>query len=148
MQIPIVLPGLEGHTLALLPGGLLRNPCLLFDGSHLSAPDGQYVLEPTTGEKITLRLQNRFLDPVPAVLVDGRPLAVHPPLRWYQYLWLLLPLLLIVPGGVYGAVPAVMAVVVNARLWRTSLDLFLRFLYSSMVLLAAYLVYRALFSFL
>jgi hypothetical protein len=69
---------------------------------------------------VVFRLNGNFFDPIPAVVVGGQTtLRLGRPFAWYEYVWIALPLALLLVGGALGAICGGVAMLINARLLRS-----------------------------
>jgi hypothetical protein len=121
MRIPLRLEGFEDHHLAIETAGFFRGARILIDDQ--APPRGQrpnhYVLRRSDGFKIVAELRQSFLDPVPRLLVDGRPITLAEPLPPIQWLWSGLPVALMFVGGALGGAIGVAAFWTNLRVFRS-----------------------------
>ena len=101
VQIPFTLPELLSRHLAVRTGGIFYDPVLLVDGKPApQGKDGAFSVVSEEGGPVIIRLQGRsFIDPVPDVLVSAageeRTVVLLPPMRGWEYLWCLLPLIVL-----------------------------------------------------
>ena len=139
MRYDLNLPGFEGRGLSLDTGPMLGNPTLLIDGRPAPQPArGEYLLRRNDGLDVKATvLPSRFADPVPTVVIDGEPIRVAEPLRWYDWLWMGLPVLLVLIGGGFGLVVGLLAVIPSAQVMRTQSSLVGRYGLSGLVSVAA-----------
>jgi hypothetical protein len=104
---------------------------------------GQYRLRKTDGTEALAELRPRAtgLDPVPDVTIGGETFQLAPPLRWYEWAWILLPLLLLFVGGAVGAALGGAAAFQNAHLFRSGRSLTARYAFTGALSLGAAAVY-------
>lgn len=117
-DIPIALEGFEERGLIYRVRGIFRSGQLIIDGQPLHRRRRQYLLRDNQGREVAVRLKRNLVDPIPKLQVEGRVLDLLPPLKWYEYLWAGLPLLLVVAGGAIGAAIGSAALYYNVRLFR------------------------------
>ena len=86
----------------------------------IKCPDGREAM-------IVLNFTN-FLDPVPAVIVDGQKVKIVRPFVWYQYAAIALPLILAPTGGAIGGGFGCMAAIVNGKIMRSQLPEIVKYL--------------------
>jgi hypothetical protein len=144
MEYPLNLPGFEGRQLSLQTAGFFSGPKLLLDGQP--APPGpkrgQFALRRNDGTQAVAELRNPlFIDPVPQVVVDGKPHQAAAPLKWYQWVWAGAPLVLLAVGGALGGVLGALAMVVNGRIFRTGLNGVLKYAITGVVSFGAVIVW-------
>ena len=148
MRYPVAAPGFALHPVELETGGLWRGARLLQDGVPVPRGRARGTFAPRRddgGEGTARLVASPFvIDPVPRVEIDGRRLDVVRPLRWYELVWVALPILLVFLGGALGALVGGVAAAVNARILRTDQPLGARYLLSAGVTLFAVAVYGVL----
>lgn len=118
MMIRIEHPDFVSRRLKVEVAGWWRAPRLYQRGVPVSAHRGVYLVTTDSGETAPIRLRWDFIDPVPRVRLGQRTLTLARPLRWYEYLWLGLPLLLILNGGLLGGLVGVFSMHCNGQLFR------------------------------
>ncbi len=122
MKALLTIEGLEGHSVEVYSPGFLQGPRLTIDAGP--APKGKgrnvYTLQGGNGQPITIRLKPSLVYDLPSVEVNGTRRELVPPLKWYQYLLSLFPLVLIL-GGIPGIIFALILFLVNIRVWRSGL---------------------------
>lgn len=91
-----------------------------------------------------MRLRAGGLDPLPTLEVDGTVYPVGQPIPLYTWVWIGLPLLLLIVGGAIGAAVGVVASWLNAGIFRSERSLPVRYALSAAVNLAAVGVYAVL----
>lgn len=146
MAYIIPLEGFEGREIALHPAGFFSGPKLLVNGH---APEkgprrNQYQLYRNDGKPVTLELRNAFADSIPKVLLDGKAIKVVEPLKWYQWLWSGLPLLMLVQGGALGGLCGAVALYTNARMFREDLRGWMKYLVTGLISVLSFLAYLLL----
>lgn len=123
MRFALKAPGFEVKTIEIETAGFFTGVRLLQNGEPApkGARRGTFALRRDDGGESTAKLRPSpfFVDPVPAVEIDGRRYEVVPPFRWYELVWLGLPLLLIFVGGAIGALVGVLAAGANATVFRS-----------------------------
>jgi len=78
---------------------------------------------------------------VPQLMVDGKVVNLVEPLKWYQWAWGGLPVLLIISGGFLGAFVGLIAFSINARVFRSGLNDVLKYVVSGLYSFAAVIAY-------
>lgn len=143
MRFPVSLPGFEDGRLEV-ESGLWSGPRLLLDGQEAprGAKRGEYLLRTSFGyEQAAVLQQGTFLDSAPSIVFGGETYRLAPPLRWYQWAWGGLPLLLMIVGGALGGMFGGLAAAINFRIFRSSRPPALQFVGAGLVSLAAVLLY-------
>jgi len=122
------LDGFEGQSIVVRPAGLLSGPRLLVNGQ--AAPKGrrrgEALLRRNDGREAVARWKSQFMGlDLPQLVVDGETVPVAQPLKWYQWAWSALPVLLVLGGAGYlvyrnGVTPKLVLWLVEANWDRTS----------------------------
>lgn len=141
----IQIPGFEDHEILLKPT-MLSAPRLLFDGKTIKKDKSSKLFILTSNEGLITKINLRpgLLDPLPKVWVDDEKLTLAPPLKWYQWVWMGIPLVaLIVLGGAIGAFFGVLAMTINIKVFRSRLPMALRYVLTIIITLLAVALYLA-----
>lgn len=147
MNYPLTLEGFEGQSLEVKPGGFFSGPQLLVNGQPAAKGPkrGQMVLRRTDGREVTATWRPALLGlDVPRLEVDGKQLNVVAPLKWYEWVWGGLPILLVFLGGALGALAGFIAFGVNTQIFRSSRNTALKFILAAVVSVVAVAVYFVL----
>jgi hypothetical protein len=144
LVLPFELPELPSCRLAVRTGGIFSDPVLLVDGKPVhAAKDGTFTVLSEDASPVTVALVTRGLDIIPDVKVDGRTVVLAQPLRWFDYAWCLLPILLFLvalPGALSGVLGAFVTYF-NLRLFRTVRSPFAHYFLVAFVSVAVLAVY-------
>lgn len=140
MQYPLTVPGFENRQLVVESSGIWSGAKLLIDGEP--APKGpkrgQFVLHRFDGSEAIAQFRGtNFLDPIPQVVIDGKPFSATEPLKWYQWLWCGLPFVLAIIGGALGGLFGGIACAINGRVFRYNLNGLAKYLLTGLVSLGA-----------
>ncbi|MBV6396227.1 MAG: hypothetical protein HFACDABA_01821 [Anaerolineales bacterium] len=142
MRYPVTLPGFEGQEIVVEPPGFFSGPKLLVNGRP--APKGrgrgELIIRRNDGKDMACAFRHNFLD-VPSLMVDGKPLDLVEPLKWYEWVWNGWPVFLVIIGGAFGAVIGLLAVTFNLRLFRSVRRPALKYIFSAMTGIGASLFY-------
>ena len=139
-EIPIELEGFEGRGLKYC-GSIWRSGSIVLDGQRIKGRWGRYTLRDNQGREVSLRVRGNGVDPIPKIEVAGKVIHLAPPLRWYEYVWAGLPLLLIHVGGALGAAVGAVALVWNATIFRSERTLARKYLTTAAITLGAAVAY-------
>ena len=120
MNYSVNLQGFEGQTIELQTPGMLSGPKLLVNGKRASKGEkrGEMLLRRNDGKEVVVKFQPTFLD-VPKLQVDGQSIQVVEPLKWYEWVWNGLPLLIVFLGGMMPFLIGFAAFSINATLFRS-----------------------------
>ena len=145
MSYPVKLQGFEGQELVVEPAGLFSGPKLLVTGQP--APKGQgrgeMLIRRNDGKDVPVVFRNNFLD-IPALMVEGKSLDLVEPLKWYEWVWNALPILMIFFGGALGGLIGALAVTLNIKVFRSSENGLLKYLLTGALGVGAFVLYFAL----
>ncbi|MCE7980162.1 MAG: hypothetical protein DYG89_03135 [Caldilinea sp. CFX5] len=147
MNYSLNLAGFEGQRLEVKPSGFFSGPQLLVNGQAAAKGPkrGQLLLPRSDGRAVVAQWKPQFLGlDVPQLEVDGKPVNVVEPLKWYEWLWGGLPILLIFLGGALGAVAGVVAFKVNTQIFRSTSNPLLKFIFTAAVSALAVVVFLIL----
>jgi hypothetical protein len=137
------LEGFEGQNIEVNTG-FWSGPKLLINGE--SAPKGErrneMRLQRNDLRQVTATWKPTLMGfDVPQLLVDGKVVSLVEPLKWYQWVWGGLPVLLVFAGGLLGVLIGLIAFSINAKIFRSGLNDVLKYIISGMFSLTAVIVY-------
>jgi hypothetical protein len=144
MRYPVQLEGFEGQAIEVQSGTLFTGPKLLVNGQPAPAARASraMTLRRNDGREVVAAWKPQFLGlDTPQLLVEGKTISLVEPLKWYQWLWSALPLALAFLGGALGAVAGFVAMAINIRIFRSSLNGILKFVVTAAVSLGALVAY-------
>jgi len=139
----IRIPGFEDHQIVLKTASFARSK-LLYDGEVVQKEKGSKSVALTSVGGLIAKIEMRpsILDPLPQVWVDGEKLIIAPPIKWYQWVWVSVPLIaLIVLGTFVGAIFGIPAMLLNIQIFRSRLSVVLQYVFSFLLTLAAVVLY-------
>ena len=139
------IPGFKQNILSARPGGLISSPKLLLNGQEppQAKKRNHFLVQRDDGSDVIAELKTGFLDPVPKVVINDVTYSAVPPFKWYELLWIGLPLLLIIAGGALGGLWGGVAVWANAQIFRTRMSAIVQYLLTMVVLGGAIIAYFA-----
>jgi hypothetical protein len=146
MDIPVTLPGMEGQNLALRTAGTFAGPKLLVNGQPVAKQNGTFNLQANSGSTVAVKFKARLLDPIPNLVVGGQTIQIAPPLEWYQYLWMSVPILLVFMGGAIGGFCGGAAAFMSGHIFRSHRSEMTKYALTGMISLSAFVVYFVLAS--
>ena len=115
-EIEIRHPRFAEGTLTVRPG-VFGSARLIHMGLEVPGNKRTHTVVDRDGKTTAIVLKG-FLDPVPAVEIDGELVHPVPPLRPYELAWLAIPLPLMLVGGALGAFVAASSFTTNVFLFR------------------------------
>ncbi|HVH31259.1 MAG TPA: hypothetical protein VNA31_06300 [bacterium] len=123
MRYPVHLEGFEGQTLEIQPGGLFSGPKIFVN--HQLAPKGkgrEVILHRNDGRSVVATLKPRALGlDVPQLVIEGKTISVTDPLKWYVWMWIAWPLLLLFVGGALGGMTGALGFATNMTIVRSKI---------------------------
>jgi len=147
MQFPLArVEGFENRQLVLEMDSVFSAPRLYMDGKSVSAGPGRgtFTLQRADGNVITAVVRHRMLDPIPQLIIQGRVVRAGEPFRWYEWIPILLPVLM-AGFDVVGAMIGALGIWLNARVMRMPRPVWQRFALAVGVMLGAIALYLVLF---
>ena len=147
MEHPITIPGFEGQQITVKPAGMWKGAQLLVNGQPApkGAKRGQMALRANDGREVIAKWKPQLLD-MPQLDVGGQTIKVVEPLKWYQYVWTGLPVLLVFVGGAIGAIIGILAFGINSSLFRSSNNPIVKYALTGLVSAVAVILYMVLAS--
>lgn len=141
MQISIAQPGFEGQNIAVETAGFFRGARVLQNGNPVARRKGRYALRSNAGAEVLVQLRSNFVDPVPKVIIGETTIILARPLTWYEYVWIGLPILLMLTGGGLGALVGIPAIYISARVFRSDRGSAAKYAITAGVSFAAFVVF-------
>ncbi|HET9743550.1 MAG TPA: hypothetical protein VFQ00_12430 [Terriglobales bacterium] len=141
MQIPVALPGMEGQKLTLQPSSFLSGPKLTLNGQLVAKEKGSFCVRSNAGSPLTIKLKPRLLDPIPDLKLGEQIIQLTPPLQWYQYAWIALPVFLVFAGGAIGGLFGAMAAGISSHVFRSDRSEPMKYALTGLISLGAFAAY-------
>jgi hypothetical protein len=132
---------MEGQNVALRLAGMLSGPKLMLNGQPVSKQGGSFQLRSNAGSAMAVKLKARLLDPIPNLEVGGQTIQLVPPLAWYQYMWMSLPIVMVFGGGAIGGMCGALAAGMNSRVFRSDLSEGMKYALTGVVSVGSFLTY-------
>jgi hypothetical protein len=141
MDIPVALPGMEGQKLALRLAGTFSGAKLVLNDQEVAKENGQFFLRSNVGSTLAVKFKSRFLDPIPNLIVGGQTIELAPPLAWYQYAWMAIPIILVFLGGAIGGLCGGLAAGISSRIFRSDRSEGMKYALTGLISVGAFLTY-------
>lgn len=141
MKIPINHPGFAGRELYLQTPGLLSGAQLYLDGTRVQKHKGTYLLRDNAGQETTAKLKATPFDPIPRVQIGDDTIRLAEPLKWYEYVWMCLPVGLLFVGGALGGGLGAGAAYGNALVFRSGHSTALKYVLTGLVTVVAVVLF-------
>ena len=81
------------------------------------------------------------MDPIPKVFVNENPVQIATPIKWFEYIWMGLPILLILQGGLLGAIFGFIALRLNIDVFRNTKNVIGKYSFTLLISVVFALVY-------
>ena len=149
-RYPVNIPGCENKKVEVQVAGFIT-PIKIFVNGEQSRPGkkrNELIINGKNGKPVSVFVQSAFFDTVPRLRVGGQTINVAPPLKWHQYVWSGVPLILVLYGGMLGAILALIGFIFNIRLARSNLSPLLRFAAIGGVTILVWAIYFVLAAFI
>lgn len=143
MILSINHPRFQNKKLSVSTQSIFKRSCLLLDGieqKSLSRFKKRYLVEDDDGLQIAIEVKT-FVDPIPTVIIAGEKIRLAPPMTWYQYIFLLMPCLLVIFGGMIGGMIGGIGAVINGSIIRSQGNVIFRYGACIVVALLCYISY-------
>ena len=140
MELSIKYPGFENRNLSLRTAGFFAGAKVVIDNAEVKGKGNVFLVRNNDGKEIEIKLKG-FLDPIPVLDIEGKKIRVVDPLKWYQYVWSGLPILMAFGGGAIGGGLGFMAFWINARLFRSEKGAVTQYALSGIVSVLSFTVF-------
>jgi len=148
-RYPIRIDGFENQKVELEASGFFSPAKITINGVKAEPGNkrNELLLRKPNGSTVSVFFQNAFFDTIPRLLINGKTIQVVPSLKWYQYVFCGLTLILIFIGGAIGSILSMIGFLINIRtmrvawkpLWRV-----LAILFTHIVVMAVYIAVSVL----
>ena len=144
MNIEVAHPQFRNQKLAVRTAGWLAGPKLLVNGAAAKKHKGRFSVRSDTGQDATIELKYNYLDPIPKIKIDGNPIEIAPPLHWYEYACIGIPLLLVFVGGAIGGFVGALGALASGRVFRGDYSAAAKYGLSALIALGAFIAFVVL----
>lgn len=144
MFLEFQAPGFSNHKIAVQPAGFFRGPRLIVDGKITPRSGAGYWVQQDDGITTLITLKRNIIDPIPQLTVAGRTYELAPPLRWYEFAWMGLPILLIFLGGFLGAVIGIIGTRSSAEIFRANCSRMTKYLLTGLLSTSCFAAYLSI----
>jgi hypothetical protein len=141
MQLEVTHPAFKAQRLAVETAGWFTGPKLLLNGSIAEKRKGLYTIVSDAGTGIPIKLKYSFLDPIPKLTIGEEPVELAPSLKWYEYGWLGIPVLLIFMGGAIGGFVGALAACASGRVFRSNHSTLAKYGLSALITVGAFIAF-------
>jgi|SRR5271169_1670919 len=144
MEIEVQHPEFKSQHLTVEAAAALHGPKLLLNGAFIKKQKGRYIVKSDSGMDTIIQLKYNYLDPIPKIKIAEKVIEIVSPLRWYEYLWIGIPIALVAAGGAIGGLCGGLAANTNGRIFRSDRGLLAKYGLSALITLGAALAYVVL----
>lgn len=143
MSITVNLEGFEGQNIEV-KNSFWTGPKLFVNGNPAprGSKRGEMALQRNDGRQTVAIWKPQILGlDVPQLIVDGKAVNLVEPLKWYQWLWSALPIVLVFIGGMLGAICGLVAFYLNGKVFRSQMNSVLKYVVTGLVSVVAVVIY-------
>jgi hypothetical protein len=144
MQLELTHPAFKTRRLAIETASWFTGPKLVVNGSVAEKRKGTYLVASDDGAEIPIKLKYNFLDPIPKVTVGDESIELAPSLKWYEYAWAGIPVLLIFVGGAIGGFVGALSACASGRVFRSNFSAPAKYAVSAVITIGAFIAYVVL----
>jgi hypothetical protein len=142
MRFEVVHPEFQRQRLSVFTSDLpLVAPVLLLNGDIVKPTKSQYTLLNDVGVPVTVRLKWNMFDPIPVVMVRNERIQLARGLTLFEYVWIALPMMMMLVGGALGGGIGSVAAILNARVMRSDKPATIRFALSALITVGSFAVF-------
>jgi hypothetical protein len=144
---PVTIPGFENQKIEAKVPYIFTGHKLLVNGQPAPKGNksGEMLLRRDDGTEVVATWHLRFLGlDVPNLIVDGKEIQVLEPLKWYEFTWISLPVLLVFFGGGLGILCGLAGFILNAHIFRSSISRYLKYVLTTVVTILSVVVWYLL----
>jgi hypothetical protein len=144
MRIEIKHPAFTAQRLSVETASLFGGPKLFLDGTPVKKQRGRYPVTADSGAEILVQLKFNLVDPLPTLKIGQETIKLADSLKWYEYAWSGLPILLMFGGGALGGLVGGAATVTNGRIFRSDRNSMSKYALAALITVSATVVYLVL----
>jgi hypothetical protein len=144
MRIEIKHPAFTAQRLSVESASLFGGPKLFLDGAPVKKQRGRYPVTADSGAEILVQLKFNLVDPLPTLKIGEETIKLADSLKWYEYVWSGLPILLMFGGGALGGLVGGAATVTNGRIFRSERSSTSKYALAALITVSAAVVYLVL----
>ncbi len=144
MEYIINLPEIDKNELKLVVPNFFGKTKLYLNNVEVAKINNRYSINNGQDKPVVITLKNNYFDPIPTISVNDNLIQVAKPIKWYEYIWMGLPILLVLQGGLLGALIGLFALRLNISIFRNDKSAFFKYLTTLGVSLTFVIVFLAI----
>ncbi|TCV85428.1 hypothetical protein [Sulfurirhabdus autotrophica] len=129
------------QRLTVEAAGWFRGPRLLLNGNIVPRQKGCYKVKSDSGAETTLRLKYNYLDPIPKIKIGEEVIELASSLKWYEYVWMNIPIVLMFIGGAIGGLVGALGANASGKIFRSDRGAVAKYGFSALITLGAFIAY-------
>jgi len=98
---------------------------------------GFYPVKNNADSEVLIKLKGNFLDPIPKVVIGTDVIELARPLKWYEYAWMGLPIILVTQGGAIGGGVGALAAFTSGKIFRSERPTWVKYGLTALISVAA-----------
>ncbi|MFO7583722.1 MAG: hypothetical protein R6W69_03250 [Anaerolineales bacterium] len=143
MRYPVHLEDFDGQNIEV-DVNFWSGSKLLVNGEPAPKGEkrGEFALQRNDGKQAVATWKPQALGfDVPQLVIDGKPVSLVEPLKWYQWVWGGIPVLLVFVGGFLGAIFGILAFMLNAKVFRADVSAIMKYVITAVISFVAVFAY-------
>ena len=144
MDIIVLHPAFQQQRLRIRTSGLLRGPTVHMNDMPVKRVKGRYTVINDAGEEMEIQLKSNVIDPVPVLKMGDETVRLARALRWYEYLWIGVPIILLFIGGGLGAGIGIVSAFSSSRIFRSDRSTPSKYLLTGLISVCAFITFIGL----
>ena len=144
MQLEVQHPAFKAQRLTVEAAGTFHGPRLLLNGALVKKQKGRYTVTSDSGVETTIQLKYNFLDPIPKIKIGEEMSEIVSSLKWYEYVWIGIPIVLVFSGGAIGGLCGAVAANASGRVFRSDRSSLAKYALSALVTVGAVVAFVVL----
>lgn len=144
MQLEVQHHAFKEQRLAVETAGWFRGPRLFLNGAVVPKQKRRYTVTADSGTAVTIQLKYNYLDPIPKVKIGEEMAELASPLKWYEYVWIGIPIVLVFAGGAIGGLVGALSANASGRIFRSDRSSLAKYGLSGVITLGAFVVFLVL----
>ena len=137
MQLEVQHPAFKAQRLTVETAGAFHGPRLLLNGAVIKKQKGRYTVTSDSGAETTIQLKYNYLDPIPKIKIGTEVVELASALKWYEYVWIGIPIVLVFSGGAIGGLVGALGANASGQVFRSDRSPLAKYCFSALITLGA-----------